>query len=271
MAILTTNDLAAAAASAQDIIIQKASITSVANQWSSCLAAAGTPGAGSLTVGNTTSGVVPTDGLAGAPLITDATSGKTLYITGFDAINSVISQVRIYDRIFHVGSIVATTLATTTLSSPPSYASRNPSTNGLGLELWLEVNVAISATATTVTVTYTNQSGTTGRTATLDTNISGLIAGSMRPFRLQAGDTGIASIQSITVGGTVGTAGSFNVLVTRTLATHTILAPSLAEPRQDPFKVGLPIVYSASCICVMVLPQSTATGVVSIDLDIGQG
>jgi hypothetical protein len=272
--MITTRDgLVAAIAGAQDLIIQKASITTVANQWSSLLAAVGNPGAGSLTVGNTANGLVPTDSLPGAPLITDFTSGNQGYITGLDAKNTVISTMRIYDRLFHVGSISALTLATTTLATVPSYLGRVPTvqSGGRGLELWLEVNAAISATATTVTVSYTNEAGVAGRTATLEANISGLIAASMRPFRLQAGDKGVRSVESITVGGTVATSGTFNVVVCRPLGDHNILAPSLSEPRQDAFRAGMPQVYQDSCICAMILTQGTASGILYYDLDIAQG
>lgn len=273
MAITTTDGLIAAIAGAQDTVISKALVSSVANTWTSIWGAAGLPGAGTLAVGNTTSGVVPTDVTAGAPLINAFTGANLGYLTGFDVNNSIAGTVRCYDRLFAVGAIALNSLATTTLSSQPSFSGRLPSSNtgGLGLELWLEMVVTASATATTVTVSYTNSGGTAGRTATLDSNVSGFASSRMSPFRLQAGDVGVQSIQSITVGGTVATAGTFNVLITRTIAEHNIIAPAISEPRQDPFKTGMPQIYADSCLALMALTATNQTGVIIADIDIANG
>lgn len=273
MAITTTDGLVAAIASAQDTVIMKASVAATSSAWQSVWNSSGTPGAGALSIGNTANGLVPTDATAGAPLINAFAGANTGYLTGFDVNNSVVGTVRCYDRLFHVGSIVTTALATTTLSAQPSFTGRLPSsnTNGVGLEMWLEVNVATTTGATSVTVSYTNTASTAGRTATLDTTIASHGSGRMLPFRLQAGDLGVQSIQSITIGGTVNAAGSINVVILRTLAEHNVIAAALSEPRQDPFKTGMPQVYADSCLAIMIISNTTATGAVIVDIDIANG
>lgn len=272
MAITTQDGLVAALAGGQDVTIQKASATTTAGNWHSLWDRAGTPGAGSLTIGNTTNGIVPTDATAGSPVISAFTGANTGYLGDFDGVSSSTGVIRLYDRLFHVGSINANTLTTTTFTAQPALA-RLPSGNasGLGLELWLEINVAISATATTVSATYTNSAGVTGRTATLDSNISGYASGRMAPFRLQAGDVGIQRLDSVIVGGTAATAGSFNLVVLRTLTDHNVTSNNLSEPRQDAFRVGLPILFTDSCLALMFLPTTTSSGNVFTDFTVING
>ena len=272
MAITTSDGLVAALASGQDIVLQKTSQTTVAGQWHSLWGASGIPGAGALAVGNTTTGIVPTDATAGCPLINAFGGGNTGYVVGFDCNGSTAGAVRLYDRLWHLGSILMTATGATAVT-PVALPARLPASNagGVGIEMWLEVNVALSATATTISVSYTNSAGVAGRTATIDGNLSGLISGRMMPFRLQAGDLGVQSIQTVTLAGTAGTSGSFNIILARTLAEHNVMAVGVSEPRQDPFKTGMPQVYADSALALMWLPTATNSGNVVADLDIANG
>ena len=224
-----------------------------------------------MTIGNTTAGIVPDDTTAGAPLVNAFTGANTGYLAVFGALGSVAGAVRLYDRLYHAGSFSALSLATSNITAPPSYAARVPGASYVGVEMWIEINAAVSATATTVTVSYTNQAGTAARTATLDTNLSGAPANRMLPFRLQAGDTGVQSIQSVTVGGVVATTGTFNIVILRELATAKIIAAAISEPMQDAFKVGLPQLFATSCLCLMFLATTTSTGTVFADLEVING
>lgn len=272
MAITTTDGLVSAIASGQDAVISKASVTGVAGFWYSLFFVGGAP-ATAAAIGNTTSGVIPTDATAGAPIINAFTGANTGYLAGFDVSNTVAGAVRLYDRLYHVGPISGLALATTTFTGQPTL-TRLPSSNtgGIGLELWLEVTTTFSATATTVTVGYTNSSGTSGRTATLDiASLSGQPVNRMFPFRLQAGDLGVQRVDNVVVGGVVSTTGAFNLVLLRTVAEHNVMAVGISEPRQDPFKTGLPPVYADSCLVLMMLCTTSSTGSVIADFDIING
>ena len=81
------------------------------------------------------------------------------------------------DRIWHAGSVVATTLATTTFTGQPSALGRFPDGAGVGTEIWIEINAAVSATPTTVAVDYTNSAGTAGRTTGATATLASYITG----------------------------------------------------------------------------------------------
>ena len=75
----------------------------------------------------------------------------------------------------------------------------------------------MSATATTVSVGYTNSAGTASRSTGATASLSGYITGRLIQMPLQAGDVGVQKIDSVTIGGTVATAGTVNVILARPL------------------------------------------------------
>ena len=275
MAITTLDGLVAAIAGSQKITFQKASMTSAAGFWSSLWAEVGIPAAGNLTIGNTTTGLVPDDTAGAGGIPVNAFGGAVGYLLGMDAVSSATGQVMIYDRLWHAGSISAASAATTTFGSQIDYSSRVPGGDFTGLEMWIEINVVIPATATTVTVSYqdgaTSPVGGNTRTATLDTSLTGAPTKRMLALRPPSGATpGVQKINSVTVA-TPAASGSFNVVVMRRLATHTIMAVGIPEPQQDPFKVGMPILYTNSCLALAFLGTGAASGTVFCDVAIGSG
>lgn len=257
---IQTFDQYIAAAKQAVRLVKTASRAAVAVSPFTTLDLAGDPGAGSLAIGNTASGLVPTSGQSGFPVINAFGGGATGYLWNVEYGNTVASRLLLYDRLFHVGSISATALATTNLSAQPSYASRLPNTDyTLASDLYVEVNAAISNTATTVTVTYTNQSGTAGR-STGAVSIQNLTAGRLVLLPLQAGDTGIQKIESVTVGGTVATAGSFNIVVGRLLWMGRVRFAGDGD-NHGPDRTGIPVLYAASALWLVVSPDSTGTGI----------
>jgi len=108
------------------------------------------------------------------------------------------SEVILIDRLWHNSGINATLTTSQTITSA-AFPARdvNQSTNGDGVLLALEVSTAATVGTPTITVTYTNQAGTGSRTATnivSTTATSGV--GSFYILSLQAGDTGVQSVQS---------------------------------------------------------------------------
>lgn len=264
---LANLDQLVAAASQKINYLKTGAVTTVAAQWFSTLDVAGNPGAGSLAVGNTANGVVPTDATAGFPLINAFGGGNAGYIKSIQFGNTVACRMALYDRVFHVGSIVATSLATTTLSAQPSYVGRLPNSDYKGLEIFLEINTAISNTATTVSVTYTNQDGVTGR-STGAISIQNLTTRRLVKMPLQAGDTGVQKIESVTVGGTVASAGTFNVIVARLLIDNMRCRLANDGDVLGFDRTGLPIVYDTSALWLILAADSTSGGVPELNIDV---
>jgi hypothetical protein len=258
---ITTLDGLIASAKQQVRIVKTASATTIAGLPFSTLDLAGYPGAGSLAVGNTANGLVPTDATAGFQLINAFGGGNTGYLQAVDFGSSVASRITLYDRVFHSGSYALTPTGTTTLASQPSYSARMPGgTDFTNTELFLEINVVVPATAVTVAVTYTNQSGTTGRSTGASASLSGFTTRRLVPMPLQSGDSGVQKIESVIVGGTAAATGSVNVVVARRLWSNR--AKIANDGGVDAFDAtGLPVVFDTSAFWLVVESDSTSSGV----------
>lgn len=93
-------------------------------------------------------------------------------------------------------------------------------TTGEGVMIGLFLHANIGTTATTVTVKYTNSSGVANRISTATTIGGGGFNASrtLILIPLQAGDTGVRSVESITLAGSTGTAGNIGVYLMKFLA-----------------------------------------------------
>ena len=239
---------------------------------------AGQPGAGVLAGTSTANGVVPTDATLGAPII-DFTTGVG-YLSRVSFNSSVASRLFIYDMLFKAGAYVFTG-GTTSLSSQPVISQRCPDFPGSGVvfgngnQIWIEVSTAfLTGTNWQVRVTYTNSAGTTGRTSIISTAQAAatLTIGRMFQLSLEAGDSGVQRIESVIVtnGVTAMTAGAFNVLILRSIWDNRV--PTANNGNVDTFlQTGMPIIYTDSCLINVILPDSTATGIANIFLDIASG
>lgn len=161
----------------------------------------------------TGSAASPTRATAGAMGQSNPGGGRQKWLVHADAFLSDRSSVRLYDRLVHIGGLDGTVTSAQTVASVSAPSGRYD--DGVGNTILLEVLTQIGATPTTVTASYTNQAGTAGRTTqavaiggTGDREIHRTIE-----LPLASGDTGVRSVQSVTLAGTTGTAGNFGVVI----------------------------------------------------------
>ncbi|MGL4174942.1 MAG: hypothetical protein ACRCSN_02605, partial [Dermatophilaceae bacterium] len=192
MAITTDSGLVSATASGQPVEITKTTaIGTIAFQPFSLLDVAGTPGSGTLAVGNVANGLVPTDATNGYPTI-NAFGGANLgHLGRVSWSNTVPCRLALYDRLFNSGSHSLATLGPFGLSAQPSYLTRSPTGDGLGCVIFLEINTAVAASAATVAITYTNEQGVTGRSTGASVSLASFTTRRLVPMPLQAGDRGV--------------------------------------------------------------------------------
>jgi hypothetical protein len=266
---ITTADGWFGAAKQKFQIAKTAAVTSIAATPYSLWGTAGNPGAGTMAVGNTTAGVLFTDATAGANLITNFAGVGYLAAAQFR--NSVTGGLQLYDRIWGAGAVSMTALATTTFTGNPVITGRLPGGNDYGdTEILIEFTTTVSATATTIAVGYTNEAGTTGRTTGASASTSGFVTPRILRMPLQAGDKGVQSINSVTVGGTVATAGAFNVLLVRRLAEFDVrVVNGLDSQGWD--QLGAPIVFQDSCLFAVAQADSTSTGTPTLAMTLING
>jgi hypothetical protein len=264
MAITTLDGLIAAAKQRVDHY-KTASRTTVAGGWFTDFDLAGNPGAGTLAVGNTANGVVPTDATAGYPTIGAFGVGNRGYLSRIAAMNSVICTIRLFDCVFACGAYAFN--ANTALASQPSFDARVSLNGGsadyTGLELWAEMVTAATGNQA-VNVSYYNETGAGGGTRT--TGAIGIGAaptvGRCWQLPLQAGDKGVSQIRNVQ--GSTATVGTFNVRLLRPLADIYVDVASKVVV-QNWSDTGLPELFADSAIYKLVMsPSGTALGTQSV-------
>lgn len=258
MPILSLDQLVANLSGSQRKPVYKASATAEgAGTYHSAFLLAGLPGAASTPPAFTAgSGYVPTSATAGAIPFTNPVTGG-LYLGKLQAALSVAGVAILYDRLWHCSGFNTTTLTAQAITTPGSITRGD--VTGDGVEIWGEIYTAPGATGATWTVSYTNQAGTAGRTATYTHPANAESVGQMFPFTLQAGDTGVRSVQSLTCSASSGTAGSLGLTLLRRIAA--IASPvANAGDTLDFFKTGGPQIPNDACLTWMILCSTTSSG-----------
>lgn len=231
--------------------------------------------------GITGAGLAPTGGLNGATFSGSvsgainppaAVAGLTSYLAKWNAVHTGgVGHMWLIDRQWGNVPVVTTTGAQAITS--PTWLARDESgsTNGAGVLLALECSSATGngAPITNTTVSYTNSAGTSGRTATLASYPATAVAGTWVPLSLTAGDLGVRSVQSITLG-TSYVSGQVHLMAFRLLAE---LAVPLANTGYTASftQLSLPVVWDNSVLQLVYWPTSTTLGSVAGSLWFAQG
>lgn len=260
---IATLDQYIAAAKQQVNIVKTTTRTTIVAAWFSLWDLAGNPGAGTLAGDSTTAGVVPDNNTAGAPLLNSFGGGALGYITTVDFGCNGACRMLLADLLWKGGAYAFN--AAVNLSAQPSYAARVPGgTDFTGTQIWIEAVTAFTGNLS-IAVTYTNQSGVAARTTgTRSLGIAPTV-GRMIQLPLQAGDTGVQKIESVTA--TVATVGTFNVLVLRPLWTGRVRSGNDGDIHGLD-KTGMPQVFATSALFLAIAADSTTSGIPELQVEI---
>ena len=184
------------------------------------------------------------------------------YITAVELASSVNHTHNFFDCLW-VNSGIAVATTTAQAITTPTLPARdiNGTTNGEGCMIAMLVTTANTnaAVISNTTVSYTNSDGTAGRTATLSAIVGSQIPatpviGTMIWFNLQAGDKGVRSIQSITLGTSLA-AGAVSLMITRDIVTIGTSIPNVSTPRV----ISAPgiRIYNGTCLLHNALTSAT--------------
>ena len=183
------------------------------------------------------------------------------------------------DRLWHNSGLNAT-LTTPQNVNSATLPARDiaQTTNGDGVLIGLEVSTAATVNTPTVSISYTNSAGTSGRTAT---NVALLTAtsaqGSFYIIGLQAGDTGVRSIQTITY--SVGwTSAVAHLVLFRPIAHMPFAgfsnggAPSnLLGAVEDVIGLAAPKIFDGSVLQILGMASGNAAPTTALSLTLSSG
>lgn len=217
--------------------------------------APGTPGIN----GRVTDGTTAAD--YGCIPIPNASTGAN-YLTALEMATSVLHTNDFFDVLWVNSGLVVTTTTEQAITTPTLPARDvNGTTSGEGCSIALLVTAASTNAAANagITVRYTNSKGVANRVATLSA-----IAGSQLPatavvgtviwFQLAAGDTGVQSIQGITLTTTLLT-GSISLMICRDIVTIGTSIVNVSTQKV----IGSPGIrlYNGTCMLHNILSSAT--------------
>ena len=192
----------------------------------------GTAPSTAVAVNNTTQGAMFRDNL-----LSSYTAQRYLSKLEFNSNPAAPSSFMLIDRLSHQGGLSGIVTAAQTTNLPTAALPRY--TDGVGVYAAIEIYTAIGSTATTATVSYTNQAGTPGRTSKTFV-IGGAQAFTTRQvliIPLQDGDTGVRSVESVTLAASTATAGNFGITLFKPL--FILPVPTLSMDKSYTFDAVL--------------------------------
>jgi len=216
-------------------------------------------------------------GLSGTTVSNTSTTGGFLPFTNPSSGNAYLAKLGacvgvttigldFFDFLWYNSGIAVTTTSAQTINSVtlPS-RDANGTTNGVGVTAWLYCQLATtnSSTISNTTISYTNAAGIAGSIGTL--GLGGwpatATAGTFVPFNLQVGDTGVQSIQSITLG-TSYVSGTINLMLIRDI-TYVGFVSASSGMTLDWAQLGFPQLYNGSALSFWAMPTSTTVSIVN--------
>ena len=235
-----------------------------AGMWQSMFgqnACGGMPGTG-IYPGAGTAWSVRTSALSGALPFTNPVTGSS-YLAGFRIAASAQALFVLYDRLAHTSSITPAASTQTTAS----VALTRPDSLGADVELWWEWLTASSASpASDFTCSYTNQAGVAGRTTQAIAGQTTSVPSQLQQLPLQAGDTGVRTVESFTGTGAIGGTGQLVLLRRISDLQVTNIAASA-----DPFTTGMPRIYDSAALSLMWVSYTATTQTVHGSIQVVQG
>lgn len=248
-------------------ILDKASIASqAAGNYVSMWRATGQPGQGAVP----TTAAVCTTAMTGAIGFAQQTAPATSYGAHMEVVtgNSAMT-VEIHDRIAHMGGLSGTlTTAQTvgidlsTLLSTSNVEARIGDANYSDVQWWLEWYTATGSTAATATVAVTYGDGTSGNLTAISlaaTRPAGLMVSLNALIPAASSGKYIRAVNTVTLSGSTGAAGSFGVTATRIRMASMCPVANL-KTISNWADLGFPEIGNSACLFPIVLTSTTSSG-----------
>lgn len=230
---------------------------------------AGFPGAGAAP-GNSINGTALTT-LTGAIPVPTAVAGDYIELVDFSMMQGgSVAGVTLVDFLWWNDTIAETTTTGQAITHPGLPArDRSASSNGDGVFAAILVSTATTngAAVTNTTITYTDSAGTAGNTGTITSFPATAVAGTIVPFNLAAGDVGIRTIETLTLGTSYG-GGTIHLVMYRPIAYIPLTTVGVGN-NMTPGQMRR--IWDSSCLTLVYDLTGTAIGATSGMLTFSQG
>ena len=206
-----------------------------------------------------TAAAIPDLALQGALPFTPPGGSREKFLISAGVMPSVAGVFLLYDRLFHIGGLNATLTTAQTVQGNPASPALTRNTGGVGNIAWYEIYSLLGATSTTLTMNYTNQAGTSGRTATINIGATNFRESTrVQRIPLAAGDSGIQSINTVQLTATTGTAGNFGITIAQPLAWIPVGSAGTGGWRDYTTGLpGIPAIHPDACLALAYITNGT--------------
>lgn len=243
----------------------KTSITTTLGRFYSLFKSAGLPAAGSTPT--TGAGDVPTNATTGAIKFTSPSGSNKKHLLRMSCMGPTAGMVFLCDRLVETSGLSGTVTTAQTVNS----VALTRYTDAVGVMCAIEVYSQLGATSRTATISYTNQDGTAGRSGTITIPANALAQEFIGPMTLQGTDTGVQSVQTVTLSASTGTAGDFGITLYKDLASIPYNANTLEERDEVLQLMNLPELKSGACLALYAYATTTSLGLQQGELGMAQG
>ena len=198
------------------------------------------------------------------------------YLARLEVSSNIAGTLLLCDRLWHNGSIVSTTTTEQAITHPglparcPPATGSTPDASGNSILCGIEVSAPGGASAiTNTTLNYTNQAGSGSKTGTIASFPPNPVVGTFVPFQLAAGDTGVRSIQGITLG------TSYAAAVIHLVQYRILARVEVSDIKKggviDAISGGFPRLYDNTVPFLLWLPESTTGPILHGKMIVSQG
>jgi hypothetical protein len=220
-----------------------------------------------------TSAVALDNSVLGSLAYIPLTSTKQFWLAELEFMaGNATSNIRfcgaLYDRLCHSGGLVGNVTTEQTTNLPTATLPRY--TDGEGVMAFVEVYTTLGTSTGLITIKYTNQAGVANRQS--QPVISNANPLSITPIPLQDGDTGILSVQSLTMSVASTSAGNIGITLMKKLAVLPVDTGSYIERqgyRQMVFHGGIVEIKAGAYIQMTFMPNTSLSGALSLQGRIG--
>lgn len=270
--IATLNDLMAAMAIGDNLRLYKTgSPGEAAGIWSTTLDRTGTPPAMAKPA-SSINGAVQDKSNPAYIQFRNPTGGRKKYLGSVTYQFNQGGTLQLVDVLWHNWTSTSGIVPTTTTEqaiATPQFPARdiNQAALGEGCEIWMTILTTAGtnvAAVTNTTVRYTNSAGVGNRIATLPSFPATPVICSAMPLYLQSGDTGVASIEGITLGTSYG-AGEIVLMVVRPIAFLGVTFAN-AGVNANFADLGLPEIFPDSALAIFALMNGTSSATFAMAL-----
>lgn len=181
------------------------------------------------------------------------------YLGRLEAQSGQACSLMLCDRLWHNGGFTITSTGAQAIVSPAWPArDANGATAGDGVLIGLEVSVITGANTPTITLDYTSSANVPTRAAVnIDPTAAASTIGSFYRMSLQAGDTGVKSVESMTLSAS-WTSGTVNLVAYRVLATLELPAPGVPN-MIDAITAAFPRLYDGVVPFFIMMNNNTSS------------